>query len=149
MTDKFPADKGSYLLWLFLPRGADLTIGKLGCHHFSRGWYLYCGSALGPGGLRARIGHHLKHSDKKHWHIDYLKSKAHIRSVWFCVGENFEHVWSRQLADLAEASYPLKGFGSSDCHCLSHLIYFPRRPVSSELHKLLESGEMVLRRNMS
>ncbi len=76
MTDKFPADKGSYLLWLFLPRGADLTIGKLGCHHFSRGWYLYCGSAFGPGGLRARIGHHLKHSDKKHWHIDYLKSKA-------------------------------------------------------------------------
>lgn len=148
MADKFPADKGSYLLWLFLPRGTDLTIGKLGCHHFRRGWYLYCGSAFGPGGLRARIGHHLKHSDRKHWHIDYLKSKAQIRSVWFGVGENFEHEWSRRLADYAEASYPLAGFGASDCHCCSHLIYFPRRLASNTIRNVLGDEKMICRRNV-
>lgn len=148
MIDRFPSDKGSYLLWFSLPRGTDLTIGRLGKHRFRRGWYLYCGSAFGPGGLRARLGHHLRISEKKHWHIDYLKPCADLRSVWFCVGKNLEHDWNSQLTEIAEADYPLTGFGSSDCHCPSHLIYFPRRPASNMIRKILGSGKSILRRNV-
>jgi Uri superfamily endonuclease len=148
MIDRFPADKGSYLLWFFLPRGADLTIGKLGRHHFKRGWYLYCGSAFGAGGLRARIGHHLKPSEKKHWHVDYLKSEANIRSVWFCRGENNEHDWSKKLSTLPGANFPVIGFGSSDCDCRSHLIYLSRKPSSKNVQELLSGLVKIARRNV-
>lgn len=149
MIEKFPPARGSYLLWFYLPRGTDLTVGKLGRHHFKRGWYLYCGSAFGPGGLRARLGHHLKPSTKKHWHIDYLKESADLRSVWFCVGENHEHEWSRKLIGEAGGCFPLNGFGSSDCDCNSHLVYFSRRPGSVRIRDILDDGErLILRRNV-
>lgn len=148
MSDNFPSDRGSYLLWFFLTRGTDLTVGKLGCHHFKRGWYLYSGSAFGPGGLRARIGHHLKSSEKRHWHVDYLKSEANIRSVWFCRGENNEHEWSRKLSTLLGASFPAIGFGSSDCDCCSHLIYLSRKPSSKKIQVLLTGLTKVERRNI-
>lgn len=144
MIEKLPSARGSYLLWFYLPRGTDLTIGKLGRHHFKRGWYLYSGSAFGPGGLRARLGHHLKLSSKKHWHIDYLKESANLRSIWFCVDENHEHEWSRKLAEEPGGRFPLNGFGSSDCDCSSHLVYFSRRPVSTSIQNVLDDGKNVV-----
>lgn len=149
MNKSFPAARGSYLLWFYLPRGGELTVGRLGTHHFRRGWYLYCGSAFGPGGLRARLKHHLGVSEKKHWHVDYLKTRAQVRSVWFCLGANQEHRWSRGLAGIVEARYPLAGFGASDCDCCSHLIYFPGRPASARILGALGGETPVFRRNLA
>lgn len=138
MTEQFfPAVKGSYLLWLYLRRGHEIEIGKLGAQHFSRGWYFYCGSAFGAGGLRARLNHHCGVSQRPHWHIDYLKVRAELRYVWFCRGVNLEHDWSRLLSALPGAIMPVSGFGSSDCHCSSHLVYLPRKPQSKKLQDWL------------
>lgn len=145
---RFPAAKGSYLLWFYLPKGVALSVGKLGILSFKRGWYLYCGSAFGAGGLSARIGHHLKPVDKWHWHVDYLKSQAQLRAVWFCRDENNEHDWSQLLASLPDASLPVAGFGSSDCACRSHLVYWPKKPASMVVQRLLVGQVRIERRNL-
>lgn len=134
---RFPQEKGSYLLWLYLRKGLTVEIGRLGTYHCKRGWYLYSGSAFGPGGLRARISHHCRMSIRPHWHIDYLKAHAEIRFVWLCRGLNQEHRWSHLLAGLPTATMPIPGFGASDCQCRSHLIYFARKPQSRRLQDCL------------
>ena len=73
-----PQKPGSYLLWLHLRQPQDLTVGRLGRFSFPSGDYIYLGSALGPGGLRARLGRHLQGSGKPHWHIDHLRVMAQV-----------------------------------------------------------------------
>jgi len=38
------------------------------------GLYVYCGSAKGSGGIAARIGRHMRHGKRAHWHVDQLTS---------------------------------------------------------------------------
>lgn len=114
---------GSYMLGLYLSSKKRLSIGKQGSFEFKRGHYLYCGSAQGPGGLKARISHHLKPSARPHWHIDYLKQAAAIRHIWFAYGPNMEHLWAQTLAGQPNCVFPIPGFGSSDCDCPSHLLF--------------------------
>ena len=44
--------------------------------HFEirKGYYVYVGSAMGSGGVAARLKHHSKISKKLHWHLEYLQS---------------------------------------------------------------------------
>lgn len=133
----FPVSKGSYILWLYLPRRTAITIGRLGKHSFSRGWYGYCGSALGTGGLRARLFHHLRPVQRCHWHIDYFKLHASLRKIWLCEGGNREHDFSRSLLTVGGAELPLTGFGSTDCACTSHLVYVPAYTQVKESFRLL------------
>ena len=46
------------------------------------GYYLYCGSAHGSGGLKGRVTRHLTGSFKKFWHIDFLKECLRLFEVW-------------------------------------------------------------------
>ncbi|WP_303722319.1 DUF123 domain-containing protein [Malonomonas rubra] len=133
----FPSVPGSYLLVLYLCRRTDLPIGKLGCFSFPRGWYFYAGSAFGQGGLQGRLSHHLRPVRKHHWHIDYLRSSAELRAIWYQVAVNNEHLWSRELGDLSHAEFPVDGFGASDCECSSHLVYLSRRPGQRQLRAWL------------
>jgi len=120
-----PQSKGSYALWYYLPRATTIAIGKLGVQNFKRGWYGYCGSAFGPGGLRARLRHHLTSATRQHWHIDYFKVHALIREIWLCQGESCEHELSQSLCRYA-VEVPVPGFGSSDCKCSSHFVRLSR-----------------------
>ena len=149
VENRFPPLPGSYLLWLFLPRGVEIEVGRFGCRHFKRGWYFYSGSAFGPGGLRARLGRHLRASERRHWHIDYFKEQARIRAVWLCRGVNLEHDWSYRLLQLPDAELPVAGFGSSDCACPSHLVYLPTRPDSATMIKILAGEQRIERYNVS
>ena len=56
-----PASPGAYAIVLNLPYQVSLRVGRLGEAVFPAGSYIYCGSALGPGGLRSRLGRHLRH----------------------------------------------------------------------------------------
>ena len=38
---------------------------------------------------------------------------------------------------LPGASYGIKGFGSSDCHCEAHLVFFPAHPTPPNHEHLL------------
>jgi Uri superfamily endonuclease len=52
--------QGTYALVFTAKRKKRLIIGKLGTLTLQPGYYVYVGSAFGPGGLKARIGHHRK-----------------------------------------------------------------------------------------
>jgi hypothetical protein len=38
-----------------------IRVGRLGNLRLQRGYYVYIGSALGPGGVHGRLGHHIGH----------------------------------------------------------------------------------------
>jgi len=93
------------------------------------GFYVYVGSALGPGGVRARVAHHQGRSVRPHWHIDHLRRHTQLDQVWCCYDTaRHEHAWAYAMNATPGASIPLVGFGSSDCHCASHLYFFKSRP---------------------
>lgn len=117
-----PHDHGSYGLVLFLPLSLSMEVGRLGRLSFDPGHYLYVGSAFGPGGLAARVGHHARRTAKPHWHIDYFRAIAVLREVWYTKdNEKREHHWADVLTGLSDRSIP--GFGSTDCQCMTHLFY--------------------------
>lgn len=125
-----PRDPGSYALLLALDAPQTVTAGRLGCFDFPAGNYVYCGSAFGPGGLRARLQRHARASGALHWHIDYLRRAARLVDWCWVVHERAECRWARALVDQG-GQVVAPGFGSSDCHsgCPSHLVYFPKEVV--------------------
>ncbi|MFN3332972.1 MAG: GIY-YIG nuclease family protein, partial [Caldilinea sp.] len=87
------------------------------------GWYLYVGSALGSGGLRGRLRHHLRVVRRPHWHIDYLRQVCTVEQVWCVVdAQCWEHCWAEQLATMATPAPRLR-FGASDCRCIAHCFF--------------------------
>lgn len=111
--------KGAYLLLISLSTAREIAVGRLGTIHFEPGGYTYAGSALG--GLKGRIGHHMKKSKKPYWHIDYLLEFAHIDNVMTVeTSERLECAAALMLSKYFEA---IPNFGSSDCKCKSHLFY--------------------------
>jgi Uri superfamily endonuclease len=123
---------GTYILVCQARQAGFVPAGGLGRLSVPQGYFLYVGSALGPGGLRARLAHHMRPVLKPHWHIDYLRTVAHLRQIWFCYGqERREHDWAGVLHQLRGASIPFPGFGSSDCGCASHLFFFEKCPTQS------------------
>jgi Uri superfamily endonuclease len=136
--------KGTYLLIMQLAQESCLTVGSLKTCRFPAGCLIYVGSALGPGGLRARLRHHLRPARRLHWHLDYLRSAAKVTAIVFAAdGSRREHGWARVLAGLAQASIPVPGFGASDCACSAHLFHLSALPdVDFLLNQLcLSDGE--------
>ncbi|MFQ6014179.1 MAG: DUF123 domain-containing protein [Anaerolineae bacterium] len=90
---------------------------------------MYVGSALGPGGLTARLTRHLHRNKALHWHIDHLLQCARLLEIWAIVSpERLECRWATVVRQLYGATSPVPGFGSSDCRCPSHLTYLPTVP---------------------
>lgn len=122
-------NRGTYVLMLALQSSCALTIGKARRCLLQAGGYAYVGSALGSGGLGARLRHHLRPLRRPHWHIDYLRRVAVVGAVWWSADERRrEHEWATLLLRLPGAGGIVPGFGASDCRCRSHLVYFPEPP---------------------
>ena len=133
--------RGTYLVRVRLDRARVVVVRRrIGRGRWARsriyrlaaGEYLYVGSALGPGGLAARVGRHLSSGAGKapHWDIDFLLSRA-IRparlEAWGlpACGDGLECRWARAIA-AAKGSRPVvgrlegseradRGFGAGDC----------------------------------
>lgn len=121
-ADAIPAMAGSYVLVLRLTGVRDLEVGALGRRRLPPGWYLYVGSARGPGGLRARLGRHLAGGGRTHWHIDYLRACAGAVDAWYQPGEAVvECRWAQALARGRGIASAWPGFGATDCGCPGHL----------------------------
>jgi Uri superfamily endonuclease len=104
----------------------EIIIGSLGVLPLQPGYYAYTGSAFGPGGLRARISHHLKPASKPHWHIDYLRQEVELEAIGYtCSPEKLEHKLAEYLHSIPGLTIPLLRFGASDCCCPAHLFYSP------------------------
>jgi Uri superfamily endonuclease len=55
---------------------------------------VYVGSALGPGGLAARIGRHRRQNKLGRWHVDYLRAVTQVEEVWYAtLPERQECFW--------------------------------------------------------
>jgi len=135
------ARPGTYVLVLS-SRSTDLIqVGRLGALQLQSGSYLYVGSALGPGGVRGRLAHHLRPSRRPHWHIDYLRAHTSVEEIWYRLdGQRLEHVWAERISLAETASVPLFGFGSTDCSCESHLFFFERGPSRERFRQVLGKG---------
>jgi len=126
---KVVSGKGTYILVLHLPQDGAFTVGKLGHYPLPAGFYAYAGSALGPGGLRGRLRHHLRPLRRSRWHLDYLRRDALVTAVWWsAAGVRREHVWADLLRQLPGATLIVPRFGASDCHCASHLFHYLEPP---------------------
>ncbi|MFQ5628965.1 MAG: DUF123 domain-containing protein [bacterium] len=134
-------------------RARCIQIGRLGEIHTQKGYYIYIGSAFGPGGVRARVNRHLRITDFRHWHIDYLRPFVQILEVWYSHDQvRREHQWAEIFGLTPGLDIPLNGFGASDCRCPAHL-FFAEVPFSLEIfrsricrafprHDLLEKYEV-------
>ena len=115
--------KGCYCLIIKLSNNSKIKIGKkLGKLDFTKGHYVYVGSAMNS--LESRIKRHLSDEKKLHWHIDYLLKKAEITCIIYNENKKVECELSQFLATKTDG---VKNFGCSDCDCESHLYYFKNR----------------------
>lgn len=119
---------GTYALLLRSDTSTSVQIGRWGCLDVRPGYYVYVGSALGPGGVSARLSRHCREHKSKHWHIDYLREFTIPVSVWCSYSPTrLEHRWAKAIASLNETE-AVKGFGCSDCGCHSHLFFSAGEP---------------------
>jgi len=118
-ADKLPAEGGTYVLVFQLTARTQVKT-KYGYTVLQPGTYAYVGSAFGPGGIRARVGRHLRREKRVRWHIDWITTKDTFKPVEILVfeGERVETQVSEVLAGRFEA---VPGFGASDCREESHL----------------------------
>ncbi len=115
---------GAYVLLIRLGRRLAIDLPRLGNPVLEPGWYAYCGSAHGPGGVRARVLRHMRKDKKVRWHVDRLTIAAReVRAATFLDRSECDLV-----ARLIEVDFtvPVAGFGSSDCAtCPAHLLRWP------------------------
>ncbi|MFY9625949.1 MAG: GIY-YIG nuclease family protein [Rhodoplanes sp.] len=117
-----PARAGGYILVIDLAEPVAVTIGRGKPQALAPGRYLYCGSAKGPGGLKARVARHLRHGKPVRWHVDHLTERGAVIGAWVFPGRE-ECALAAKLSHLPA---PVPGFGSSDCRrCAGHLFAWP------------------------
>ena len=116
---------GAYLLVVALSQTLALPRPALKSAVLQPGHYLYAGSALGPGGIRARVRRHARKGKRRHWHIDHLTEAGTLRAALALPGMG-ECDIVRSLLALPGVTVPVPGFGSSDCRaCPAHLLTAP------------------------
>lgn len=146
-----PAGPGAYALRLRLAAPAALP-PAFGAAMLPAGWYVYLGSARGPGGLRARCGRHLRRDKGRRWHIDWLTTAPQAEALAVLpVPGGEECVLRAILADLG-CGAPVPRFGASDCRtCDSHMVALDQGPRKSaglvEALKSMSSQPSVPRAN--
>jgi Uri superfamily endonuclease len=140
-----PKTAGSYVFWFRLNTAKRRRIGKLGILVFARGMYAYTGSAMGSGGLRARLFRHCHNQCNKHWHLDYLSRAKIPQTIWFTgYAANAEHRLSDALQNAPGYIGSMPGFGASDCNCSSHLHHFECIPAIAVIRSDLILQELHL-----
>lgn len=125
-----PSLPGAYVLVVQTSKPLKVAIAGNPTKRLDAGRYLYCGSAWGPGGLKARVARHMRRGKAIRWHVDRLTEAGTVVGSWIFPGGDECHL----AAALARLPVPIKGFGSSDCaSCRSHLFYWPdTKPIDTD-----------------
>ncbi len=125
MDDAVPPEPGAYVLLIELGAPLALEVASLPRAVLPAGRYAYCGSAYGPGGLKARIGRHLRQDKAQRWHVDHLTGAGRIVAFRAVPGGRECDLLDR-LLKAPGASVPIPRLGSSDCRrCPAHLVALP------------------------
>jgi Uri superfamily endonuclease len=135
---EFESRIGTYALVLRVDHYQTIPVGALGKLEFQPGFYIYMGSAFGPGGLRARLAHHVSARSRPHWHIDYLRRQVDPVAIWYTFDPvRREHQWAKEFAAMPDVIVPFPGFGASDCQCNAHLFYITNEPSLDDFYERL------------
>ena len=118
--------KGSYCLLAYLSKGCLMAFGKNSAF-FPRGWYAYVGSAMN--GIDKRVQRHLRSHKKMRWHIDFLLDKAVVKEVIAMSSELREECAKAAALKAIGGLVIAKRFGSTDCRCETHLLFFRSNPM--------------------
>ncbi len=81
----------------------------------------------GSSTLENRVKRHLRlpKQKNKHWHIDYLLENKEVSIIKLYLIPNKQKLECKLAQELLSISDGfIDKFGSSDCRCQSHLIYF-------------------------
>lgn len=128
---------GTYALILKSPSRAKAQVGRWGQLEIVPGYYVYVGSAFGPGGVRARVLRHRRRLKPEHWHIDYLREFLLPVGAWCSYEtERLEHRWAKVFTGITSMA-AVQRFGCSDCRCDSHLFISSRKPDFAFFSKLV------------
>lgn len=127
-TEIVTSGRGTYALILRADSAKQIRIGRWGTLDVVPGFYVYVGSAFGPGGVSARVRRHCRQHKKLRWHIDYLREVTTPVQAWCGYGRrDLEHRWAAIFSSQAVVPRHRGGltsipaFGCSDCRCESHL----------------------------
>ncbi len=141
-----PREPGVYALVMEYGCSGKVVVGRrIVLEPPSNAILVYVGSALGPGGLKARILRHLRRQKRIHWHIDYLTTLdcVHVRAIAYAViqSRGAESCLARACAE--ELAMGPRGFGSTDDRsAITHLFY----SSSGGLWRVLETVGGCFRR---
>ena len=128
---------GIYTILLALGKAEKIEVGSLGTISFAAGYYAYTGSARGSGGCK-RVDRHIRIIQgivsTRRWHIDYLLPETDFQEVF--ITRTTRDLECRIALMIEEKLRPIKGFGCTDCHCLSHLHYAEDLAVMQEAVRL-------------
>ncbi|GAB4504141.1 MAG: GIY-YIG nuclease family protein [Anaerolineales bacterium] len=142
ITARLNVAPGTYILLLQNPLKNNVQIGRWREIEFEAGYYLYVGSAFGPGGVRARVLRHFRSDKSLRWHIDYLRAVTTPLGVWYTHDVvPHEHAWAGILHSIDDLS-PIPGFGCSDCRCKTHLFYTTIEPTPARLFECLMGDDI-------
>ena len=134
--------KGTYVLFFEIPSTRVVEVGRLGRFVFHQGLYAYVGSAMN--GLENRVARHMAGEKRLRWHIDHLTSVGQARmALLFFDDKAPECELNRRVESLSTFPHPVRGFGSSDCRCRSHLHHLTEEDLGSMLDQL-GHDDMVL-----
>lgn len=145
MALTLPEQPGTYALILRLAAPATFVYRRR-VSEASAGRYVYIGSARGPGGVRGRLGRHIRGAGQPRWHVDALREVARVEGwAYTLAAEPLECGWVRALLGQPGVYAPWLGFGSSDCRqgCPAHLLAVPD---DLDLEHVLRSGSPLFDR---
>jgi Uri superfamily endonuclease len=118
-ANEAPALPGAYAMAIELADEVAVTLSGRSPIVLPAGRYLYCGSAKGPGGLKARLSRHMRRGKPVRWHVDQLTEQGLVIGSWIFPGGDE----CRLVQMCSHLPMPIAGFGSSDCAtCRSHLL---------------------------
>lgn len=138
---------GVYLLTMRLPKARRLTFAGAK-RDFPSGYYVYVGSALG--GLRGRVRRHVnfnKTPGTRKWHVDALLAVGKIVDIQMVATDDksVECELAMSVSTWPEAE-SIDKFGSTDCHCRSHLFRFKSRPFMTPFSStVMENFDKILK----
>ena len=122
---------GTYLIVIKVNEDRKIEVGSLGEIEFRNGYYIYTGSAMN--GIIQRLKRHFSRNKKIWWHIDYLTAVEKPEYAMAIQNLKIECNIARNLSKILQQ---IKGFGSSDCECSSHLFYSSEDPEKHILEVL-------------
>jgi Uri superfamily endonuclease len=117
--------RGFYALLVSLSRDISIEIGSLGIMCLGSIFTSALDWGRGSSSIEGRLSRHFGGAKSRYWHIDYLLSDSHAKAIAAIYSETYSRMECKLVKRLLRSSrvrVAQRGFGSSGCSCISHLV---------------------------